>query len=158
MEAKWSIIMWITDWYPTMYWRNLQNNLFRRKLVSLVRFKSTSVYYERHERIAGESYYLLRKMLALAFDGITSLSVKQMHLIIGSGSIFCAISLFAVIAAGLPEIWRLDWPELFALFWVWIFLEWESLENIQEKYIWKIYMETKKRSRYIISEKTYENE
>ena len=87
-----------------MYCRNLQNNLFRRKLVSLVRFKSTSVYYERHERIAGESYYLLRKMLALAFDGITSL----MHLIIGSGSISCAISLLAVIAAGLPEIWRLD--------------------------------------------------
>lgn len=51
-------------------------NLFLRGLIPLVGFKSTSVYYERHERIAGESHYPLKKMLALAFDGIISLSVK----------------------------------------------------------------------------------
>lgn len=50
-------------------------NLFLRGMVPLVGFKSTTVYYERHERLAGESHYPLRKMLALAFDGITSLSV-----------------------------------------------------------------------------------
>ena len=56
-------------------------NLFLRGMFPLVGFKSTSVYYERHERIAGESHYPLRKMLALAFDGITSLSVKPIRII-----------------------------------------------------------------------------
>ena len=56
-------------------------NLYLRGMVPLVGFKSTSVYYERHERIAGESHYPLKKMLALAFDGITSLSVKPIRLI-----------------------------------------------------------------------------
>ena len=56
-------------------------NLFLRGMFPLVGFKSTSVYYERHERIAGESHYPLSKMLALAFDGITSLSVKPIRII-----------------------------------------------------------------------------
>ena len=51
-------------------------NLFLRGMFPLVGFKSTCVYYERHERIAGESHYPLKKMLALAFDGITSLSIR----------------------------------------------------------------------------------
>ena len=51
-------------------------NLFLRGMVPLVGFKSTSVAYERHERMAGESHYPLSKMLALAFDGITSLSIN----------------------------------------------------------------------------------
>ena len=51
-------------------------NLFLRGMVPLVGFKSTCVTYERHERIAGESHYPLSKMLALAFDGITSLSIN----------------------------------------------------------------------------------
>ena len=54
-------------------------------MIPLVGFKSTSVYYERHERLAGESHYPLSKMLALAFDGITSLSVKPIRLITGFG-------------------------------------------------------------------------
>ena len=56
-------------------------NLFLRGLIPLVGFKSTSVSYSRAERLAGESHYPLRKMLALAIDGITSLSVKPLHLI-----------------------------------------------------------------------------
>ena len=74
-------------------------NLFLRGLVPLVGFKSTSVYYERHERIAGESHYPLKKMIALAFDGITSLSVKPMHLVVGTGSIVCVGSLIAFFIA-----------------------------------------------------------
>lgn len=62
-------------------------NLFLRGMFPLVGFKSTSVYYERHERIAGESHYPLSKMLSLAFDGITSLSVKPIHFITGIGVI-----------------------------------------------------------------------
>lgn len=56
-------------------------NIFLRGMFPLVGFKSTSVYYERHERIAGSSHYPLGKMLALAFDGITSLSVKPIRMI-----------------------------------------------------------------------------
>lgn len=55
-------------------------NIFLRGLIPLVGFNSTSVYYERHERIAGESHYPLKKMLALAFDGITSLSIKPIRM------------------------------------------------------------------------------
>ena len=61
-------------------------NLFLRGMFPLVGFKSTSVYYERHERIAGESHYPLSKMLALAFDGITSLSVKPIRIITALGT------------------------------------------------------------------------
>ena len=64
-------------------------NLFLRGMFPLVGFKSTSVYYERHERIAGESHYPLRKMLALAFDGITSLSVKPIRMITELGMYCC---------------------------------------------------------------------
>ena len=60
-------------------------NLFLRGMIPLVGFPSTEVYYERHERLAGESHYPLSKMLALAFDGITSLSVKPIRLIVGFG-------------------------------------------------------------------------
>ncbi|WP_294542859.1 glycosyltransferase family 2 protein, partial [uncultured Gemmiger sp.] len=60
-------------------------NLFLRGMVPLVGFKSTAVTYERHERIAGESHYPLSKMLGLAFDGITSLSVKPIRFITGFG-------------------------------------------------------------------------
>ena len=67
-------------------------NIFLRGMVPLVGFKSTSVYYERAERIAGESHYPLKKMLALAFDGITSLSVKPIRLITGFGALVSVIS------------------------------------------------------------------
>jgi len=62
-------------------------NLFLRGMIPLVGFKSSSVYYERNERIAGESHYTLGKMLTLAFDGITSFSIKPIHLITGLGVI-----------------------------------------------------------------------
>lgn len=63
----------------------------------LVGFKSTSVYYERHERIAGESHYPLKKMLALAFDGITSLSVKPLRMITSAGFITAIVSFIGII-------------------------------------------------------------
>ena len=72
-------------------------NIFLRGMFPLVGFKSTSVYYERHERIAGESHYPLSKMLALAFDGITSLSVKPLHLITGLGCGIAVLSFIGVI-------------------------------------------------------------
>ena len=80
-------------------------NLFLRGMVPLVGFKSTCVTYERHERIAGESHYPLSKMLALAFDGITSLSIKPIRFITGFGVFVALVSfigvLWAVIEAAL---------------------------------------------------------
>ena len=72
-------------------------NLFLRGMFPLVGFKSTSVYYERHARIAGESHYPLRKMLHLAFEGITSLSVQPLHIITGLGLFIAALSFVGVL-------------------------------------------------------------
>ena len=78
-------------------------NIFLRGMVPLVGFKSTSVYYERSERAAGKSHYPLSKMLALAFDGITSLSIKPIKMIIGMGVFVAFISFIGIIWA-----WRLS--------------------------------------------------
>lgn len=72
-------------------------NLFLRGMIPLVGFKSTSVYYKRNERIAGKSHYPLSKMIALAFDGITSLSVKPIRLITGFGIGVSILSFIGVI-------------------------------------------------------------
>ena len=74
-------------------------NLFLRGMVPLVGFKSTCVTYERHERLAGESHYPLSKMLSLAFDGITSLSIKPIRFITGFGVIVALISFIGVLWA-----------------------------------------------------------
>ena len=68
-----------------------------RGLVPLVGYRCSSVYYERAERIAGESHYPLKKMLAFAFDGITSLSVKPLRLITLAGMLVSAVSFVAII-------------------------------------------------------------
>ena len=72
-------------------------NLFLRGMFPLVGFKSTSVYYERHERIAGESHYPLSKMLGLAFDGITSLSIKPIRIITALGTIIAGFSFLGIV-------------------------------------------------------------
>lgn len=72
-------------------------NIFLRGLIPLVGFKSTCVYYERQERLAGESHYPISKMLSLAFDGITSLSVKPIRIITGMGVLVAALSFIGVI-------------------------------------------------------------
>ena len=74
-------------------------NLYLRGMVPLVGFKSTVVTYERHERIAGESHYPLSKMLGLAFDGITSLSVKPIRFITGFGVLVAGVSFLGVVWA-----------------------------------------------------------
>ncbi|MDO4515303.1 MAG: glycosyltransferase family 2 protein, partial [Lachnospiraceae bacterium] len=72
-------------------------NLFLRGMFPLVGFKSTCVYYERHERLAGKSHYPLSKMLSLAFDGITSLSIKPIRMITGMGIGVSILSFAGVI-------------------------------------------------------------
>ena len=66
-------------------------NIFLRGMIPLVGFKSTSVYYERNQRIAGKSHYPLSKMLKLAFDGITSLSIRPIRFIIGLGTVIAIL-------------------------------------------------------------------
>ena len=131
-------------------------NLFLRGMVPLVGFKSTSVYYERHERLAGESHYPLRKMLALAFDGITSLSIKPLSLITGLGLIVSLISFIGVLYAVIAYF-RGDavsgWTSMTCIICMLGGIQLVSLGVIGQ-YIGKIYMESKHRPRYIISERT----
>ena len=133
-------------------------NIFLRGMVPLVGFKSTSVYYERHERLAGESHYPLKKMLALAFDGITSLSVKPIRFITGLGLIFSVLSfvgvLWAVVASILGRTVA-GWASTMCIVCFMGGIQLLCLGVIGE-YIGKIYLETKARPRYIISERTWE--
>ena len=131
-------------------------NLYLRGMVPLVGFKSTSVYYERHERLAGQSHYPLKKMLALAFDGITSLSVKPIRLITACGLIVSLLSFIGIIWAVITALCGkavAGWAStacivcfiggLLALF-----------LGVIGEYIGKIYLEVKQRPRYIISDRT----
>ena len=131
-------------------------NLFLRGLFPLVGFKSAIVYYERHERIAGESHYPLSKMLGLAWNGITSLSVKPLHLIIGLGLLVSALSFVAVIWSVVMQLLGktvAGWASTTSII---AFLGGVQLLSIGVigEYVGKIYMEVKHRPRYIISERT----
>ena len=133
-------------------------NIFLRGMVPLVGFKSTSVYYERHERLAAESHYPLKKMLALAFDGITSLSVKPIRFITGLGLIFSVLSFIGVLWAIIASILGrtvVGWASTMCIVCFMGGIQLLCLGVIGE-YIGKIYLETKARPRYIISERTWE--
>lgn len=134
-------------------------NLFLRGMVPLVGFKSTNVYYERHERLAGESHYPLSKMLALAFDGITSLSIKPLSLITGFGFLVAGISFIGILYAILSYV-RGDtvsgWASMICIVCMLGGIQLICLGVIGQ-YIGKIYMEVKHRPRYIISERTGED-
>ncbi len=127
-------------------------NLFLRGLVPLVGYKSDIVTYERSERLLGESKYPLKKMLALAFEGITSLSTKPIKMITNSGLILFFISILMLIyfvirffmgatvqgwASLAVSIWAIGGLQLLAI-------------GIIGEYIGKIYLETKARPRFIV--------
>ena len=132
-------------------------NIFLRGMVPLVGFPSATVSYERHERLAGESHYPLRKMLALAFDGITSLSNKPIRLITGAGIVVSLISfigvIWAIVQAALGSVVA-GWASTICIVCFVGGVQLICLGVIGE-YIGKIYMETKARPRYIISERTW---
>ena len=133
-------------------------NLFLRGMVPLVGFRSSKVYYNRHERIAGESHYPLSKMLALAFDGITSLSIKPLQMIIMLG-IFVSVASFAgviwAVVSHLTGRTVAGWASMTCTV---CFLGGVQLIciGVIGIYIGKIYLEVKHRPRYIISERTGE--
>jgi len=131
-------------------------NLFLRGMFPLVGFKSTSVYYERHERIAGESHYPLTKMLSLAFDGITSLSIKPIRIITALGTVIAGLSFLGVIWSIVMRFMGnvvAGWSSMTCIICLIGGVQLVCL-GILGEYIGKIYMEVKHRPRYIISERT----
>lgn len=131
-----------------------ETNIFLRGMVPLVGYKSDIVKYERAERLAGESKYPLKKMLALAWEGVTSLSIQPIRMITWLGGIVFAVSLIFIIytlisffvgaavsgwASTLCSIWALGGLQLLAI-------------GVIGEYIGKIYLETKRRPRYIVEE------
>ncbi len=131
-------------------------NIFLRGMVPLVGFKSTSVYYDRAKRLAGESKYPLKKMIALAWNGITSLSVKPIHLVMTLGLI---VSLLGFVGCVWAFIMALigstvaGWSSIVCIVCLLGGIQLLSLGVIGE-YIGKIYLETKNRPRYIIEKET----
>lgn len=131
-------------------------NLFLRGMFPLVGFKSTSVYYERSERIAGESHYPLRKMLGLAFDGITSLSVRPLHIITGLGGCIAVLSFIGVLWSLIVALCGASVPGWASMTCIICFIGGVQLTclGVIGEYIGKIFLEVKQRPRYIISERT----
>lgn len=131
-------------------------NLFLRGMVPLVGFRSTTVAYERQERLAGESKYPLKKMISLAISGITSLSVQPLRLITGFGVLVALFSfvgvIWALVSAFLGRTVS-GWASMTCIICFVSGVQLISLGIIGE-YIGKIYMETKERPRYIISRRT----
>lgn len=129
-----------------------ETNLFLRGMVPLIGYQTDSVYYERKERVAGESKYPLKKMVALAFNGITSFSIKPISLITWLGSLIIVGSVLAAIYALVSyftgnvvpgwtslilSIWFIGGVQLLAI-------------GLVGQYIGKIYVEVKHRPRYNI--------
>ena len=132
-------------------------NIFLRGMFPLVGFKSTSVYYERHERMAGESHYPLRKMLSLAFDGITSLSTKPISIIAELGALVSVVGFIGIIWAVVMTCiggTAAGWASIVCIVCFIGGIQLLSLGIIGE-YVGKTYMESKHRPRYIISERTW---
>lgn len=127
-------------------------NLFLRGIVPQIGYPWTTVEYERSERFAGESKYPLKKMLAFAFDGISSFSVKPMRLILILGAIIFSISIIMLAWTLLSKFighTTDGWTSMMASLWMLGGIQLLSLGVIGE-YIGKIYAETKHRPRYII--------
>ena len=129
-------------------------NLFLRGLVPLVGYKSSVVTYERSERLAGESKYPLKKMLGLAWDGVTSLSMKPIRMITALGVIVFCISIIMLIYSFI--MWAIGntvsgWTSMTVSIWAIGGLQILAIGVVGE-YIGKIYMETKNRPRFIVEE------
>ncbi|MCC8192614.1 MAG: glycosyltransferase family 2 protein [Ruminococcus sp.] len=129
-------------------------NLFLRGIVPLIGYKSAEVYYKRGERLAGESKYPLRKMIALAFEGITSFSIKPIRFITFLGIFIFCVSIIMLIyflirhftgatiqgwTSIAVSVWAIGGMQLFAI-------------GIIGEYIGKVYLETKERPKFIIEE------
>lgn len=129
-----------------------ESNLFLRGMMPLIGYQTDSVYYERKERVAGESKYPLKKMLALAFNGITSFSIKPISLITGLGIIIiigCVLAAVYALVSYFTGNVVPGWTSLILSIW---FIGGVQLLAIGlvGQYIGKIYVEVKHRPRYNI--------
>lgn len=131
-----------------------EENMFLRGMVPLVGFKSAKVYYERKERFAGESKYPLSRMIGLAVDGITSLSVKPIRFLAGLGGVLLAVGLVTSLVFFIRWLTGFEVTGAFAAFLcVWVFGSLNLLAlGVIGEYVGKTYLETKHRPRFIIEE------
>lgn len=141
---------------------NLENyeevNLFLRGIFPSIGFKSSNVYYERKERVAGKSKYPLKKMLSFACDGITSFSIKPIKLVLNFGITMFILSLIIMIYSLIVKLLGnavSGWTFIVCSIWMVAGIQMLSLGIIGE-YIGKIYNETKRRPRFIIAENLME--
>ena len=129
-------------------------NLFLRGVVPMIGYKSDKVYYARKERFAGESRYPLKKMLAFAWEGLTSLSVKPIRMIMTLGSVIFLVSIAMLIyslvrhAMGATMV---GWTSTVVSIWAIGGLQLLAIGIIGE-YIGKVYLETKQRPKFIVEE------
>lgn len=136
-----------------------ETNLFLRGIMPLIGYQTDCVYYDRKERVAGESKYPLKKMMALAFNGISSFSVKPISFILGLGLfiIICSIlaALYAFVSYFTGRVVP-GWTSLILSIWFLGGLQLLAI-GLVGQYIGKIYIEVKQRPRYNI-EKILETE
>ncbi len=129
-------------------------NLYLRGMVPLIGYNTTTVYYERHERFAGESKYPLKKMISFAVDAITSFSITPIRIISVIGFLACLIAVVMALYAFIQNLaghTSTGWTSLMMSIWFIGGVQLLSLGLIGE-YIGKMYKEVKKRPRYIIEE------
>ena len=129
-------------------------NLFLRGIVPQIGYPWTTVEYARAERFAGESKYPLKKMLAFAFDGITSFSVKPMRMILNIGAVVFLVSLCMLLWALIAKLSgraNTGWTSLMGSIWLIGGIQLLCLGVVGE-YIGKVYAETKHRPRFIIEQ------
>ncbi len=131
-------------------------NLFLRGIVPMIGLPTATVYYERGERAAGESKYPLKKMISFAFEGITSLSIKPIEIIIKLGLLLSVIGIGIIIYSIVQHFLdntNAGWTSIIASIWMLGGLQLVAI-GVIGKYIGKIYLETKHRPRYIIEKTT----
>lgn len=137
-----------------------ETNLFLRGMMPLIGYRTEQVYYERKERVAGESKYPLKKMLALAFDGISSFSVKPISMILGIGMAIIVVCLLAALYAFISYFTGRvvpGWTSLILSIWFLGGLQLLAI-GLVGQYIGKIYIEVKQRPRYNIEQILAEEE
>lgn len=131
-------------------------NLFIRGMVPLIGFKSTSVYFKRNERIAGNTHYSIKSLTMLAINAITSLSIKPIRIITLFGFSVSAISFLLIIYALVSFIAGAavsGWTSMMITVLFIGGIQMLSLGVIGE-YVGRTYLETKHRPRFIIGDKT----
>jgi len=133
-----------------------ENNIYLRGLIPLVGFRSSKVYFRRRKRIAGETKYPLRKLVALAVEAITSFSIMPLRLISALGFFTCFIALIVAIYTLFEKVYGhavTGWASMMIAV---LFLGGVQLLSlgVVGEYIGKIYMETKARPKYFIDDTT----